>query len=90
MAFTTHQINERVRNPGIYARQPSFQQNPRIGVARFTDINYADVYNPENYWENMAPKDLYNINYVNTPNPIFQLLRKSPIHLSSIHQSFSS
>ena len=51
---------------------------------------YYTVYNPNLYWLNWMPQDLYNINYVNTPNPIFKSLRKTPIHISSVHQSFSS
>ena len=48
------------------------------------------VHNPDLYWLNWMPQNLYNINYVNTPNPIFKTLRKTPIHISSVHQSFSS
>ena len=51
---------------------------------------YFYQYNPDLYWLNWMPQDLYNINYVNTPNPIFKALRKTPIHISSVHQSFSS
>lgn len=51
---------------------------------------YYTRYNPGLYWMNWMPQNLYNINYVNTPNPLFKTLRKTPIHISSVHQSFSS
>ena len=45
--------------------------------------------NPYLYWINMIPKDLYNINKVNTPNPIINSLNNLPVHISSLHRSFS-
>ena len=57
--------------------------------ARQTDITVAYRDNPDLYWINMIPKDLYNINKINTPNPIISSLNKLPVHISSLHRSFS-
>ena len=71
--------------PAMYA--DNFNVN---GVAPGVNEQFFYQYNPDLYWLNWMPQDLYNINYVNTPNPIFKALRKTPIHISSVHQSFSS
>ena len=68
----------------------SYAQNPRIGLSRIGYVTEHYLNNPNDYWQNQVPQNLYNLNYVNTPNPIFNLLRKAPISISSIHQSFSS
>ena len=65
--------------------------NPRVGVGiRYDDVrDYYDTMD-NSYWANMMPKNLYSTPTINTPNPLFNLLRKAPINISSIHQSFSS
>ena len=70
----------------------TFRDNfaPPGGHGPGVNERYFYQYNPDLYWLNWMPQDLYNINYVNTPNPIFKALRKTPIHISSVHQSFSS
>ena len=51
----------------------------------------TEVYrrNPDLYWINMLPKDLYNINYINKPNPIIGSLKNLPVHISTLHPSFA-
>ena len=52
------------------------------------DVNWRN--NPDLYWINIIPKDLYNINYVNRPNPLISSLKNLPVHISSLHRTFSS
>ena len=59
----------------------------------FQAVENRNVYwrhNPKLYWINMIPKDLYNINKVNKPNPIISSLKRLPVHISSLHPTFSS
>ena len=80
---------------------PHYQEDPVLGDvqikaggppfrARSSD-DTTIVYrrNPDLYWINMMPKDLYNINYVNKPNPIIGSLKNLPVHISSLHKSFA-
>ena len=48
------------------------------------------IHDPQDYWRNMTPENLYNLQYVNKPNPIFNAITNTPLHFSSIHRNFSS
>ena len=56
---------------------------------RTTDYNEYTRINPNLYWINMLPQNLYDINRVIQPNPIIQQLKTLPVHISRLNQSFS-
>ena len=63
----------------------------RTFKARGNDnVNVHWRHNPNLYWINMIPKDLYNVNRVNKPNPIISSLKSLRVHISSLHPTFSS
>ena len=79
------------RRLGLPERQPDGSSAPggETFRARYNDPTIEYRHNPDLYWINMLPKDLYNINYVNKPNPIIGSLKNLPIHISSLHKSFA-
>ena len=62
---------------------------PAIRARNVDDPTIEYRRNPNLYWINMLPKDLYNINHINSPNPIIGSLKNLPVHISSLHKSFA-
>ena len=83
--------NSLISDKYIYDRTIPANQPIEPGIFRVGNaVHFHNMDNPNKYWDNIAVDNLYNLKTVNTPNPVFNLLRKSPIHISSIHQTFSS
>ena len=79
------------RMPSEVMRNSDYDPNaPRLGRVRWQDVIKYTRHNPNLYWQNIMPEELYNLNRVNTPNPTIDALRTLPIHISSVHQTFSS
>ena len=78
------------RMPPREFRNPEYAHTQRLGRVRWEDVTKFTRDNKNLYWQNMMPQELYNLNRVNTPNPTVDALRTLPIHISSVHQTFSS